>query len=509
MPDTAPAIAPAASPAFDNSYARLPEALFKRLPPTPVSAPRLLKLNVALARELGLDPAWLASPAGVAMLAGNAVPDGAEPIAQAYSGHQFGHFSPSLGDGRAILVGEVVTPAGLRRDIQLKGSGPTPFSRRGDGRAALGPVLREYIVAEAMAALGIPTTRALAAVATGEQVFREDALPGAVLTRIAASHIRVGTFQYFAARRDTASLRALLEHAIARHDPDAAQADNPALAFFEGVVARQASLVARWMLVGFIHGVMNTDNCAISGETIDYGPCAFMDQYHPETVFSSIDHQGRYAYANQPAIAHWNLARLAEALLPLIGVDEAAAVEQAKGVLAGFSPAFGAAWKAGLLAKIGLGDEQPGDEDLIQDLLARMAENEADFTLAFRRLADAAEGDAAGFRALFADPAAADAWLVRWQARIAAGEVSPPEGGAATIPPPARAAAMRAVNPAYIPRNHLVEEALAAAVQNDDLAPFDALLAVLARPFEDQPGRERYALPPQPEERVRATFCGT
>jgi uncharacterized protein YdiU (UPF0061 family) len=495
MPDTAPAIAPAASPAFDNSYARLPEALFARLPPTPVAAPRLLKLNGALARELGLDPAWLTSPAGVAMLAGNAVPDGAEPIAQAYSGHQFGHFSPSLGDGRAILVGEVVTPAGERRDIQLKGAGPTPFSRRGDGRAALGPVLREYIVAEAMAALGIPTTRALAAVATGEQVFREDALPGAVLTRIAASHIRVGTFQYFAARRDTASLRALLEHAIARHDPAAAQAENPALAFFEGVVARQAALIARWMLVGFIHGVMNTDNCAVSGETIDYGPCAFMDQYHPETVFSSIDHQGRYAYANQPAIAHWNLARLAEALLPLIGVDEAVAVEQAKGVLAGFSPAFGAAWKAGLLAKIGLRDEAPGDEELIQDLLARMAENQADFTLAFRRLADAAEGDAAGFRALFTDPAAADAWLVRWQARIAAGG--------------ADAAAMRAVNPAYIPRNHLVEEALAAAVQQDDLAPFEALLAVLARPFEDQPGRERYALPPQPEQRVRATFCGT
>jgi uncharacterized protein YdiU (UPF0061 family) len=509
MPDTAPAIAPAASPAFDNSYARLPEALFARLPPTPVSAPRLLKLNVALAQELGLDPAWLASPAGVAMLAGNAVPDGAEPIAQAYSGHQFGHFSPSLGDGRAILVGEVVTPAGARRDIQLKGSGPTPFSRRGDGRAALGPVLREYIVAEAMAALGIPTTRALAAVATGEQVLREDALPGAVLTRIAASHIRVGTFQYFAARRDTASLRALLEHAIARHDPAAAKAENPALAFFEGVVARQASLVARWMLVGFIHGVMNTDNCAISGETIDYGPCAFMDHYHPETVFSSIDHQGRYAYANQPAIAHWNLARLAEALLPLIGVDEEAAVEQAKGVLAGFSPAFGAAWKAGLLAKIGLLDEAPGDEDLVQDLLARMAENEADFTLAFRRLADAAEGDAAGFRALFADPAVADAWLVRWQARIAAGGGSPQPRGAAEVSPVARAAAMRAVNPAYIPRNHLVEEALAAAVQQDDLAPFEALLEVLARPFDDQPGRERYALPPEPEQRVRATFCGT
>jgi uncharacterized protein YdiU (UPF0061 family) len=330
-------------------------------------------------------------------------------------------------------------------------------------------------------------------------VFREDALPGAVLTRIAASHIRVGTFQYFAARRDMESLRALLDHAIARHDPAAADAPNPALAFFEGVVARQGALVARWMLVGFIHGVMNTDNCAVSGETIDYGPCAFLDHYHPETVFSSIDHQGRYAFANQPAIAHWNLARLAEALLPLIGEDEAVAVEQAKGVLAGFSPAFGAAWRAGLLAKIGLQEEAPGDEALIQDLLARMAENEADFTLAFRRLADAAEGDAAGFRALFADPAAADAWLAGWQARIAADGVSPA----------ARAAAMRAVNPAFIPRNHLVEEAIAAAVERDDLAPFEALLEVLERPFEDQPGRERHAQPPQPQERVRATFCGT
>jgi uncharacterized protein YdiU (UPF0061 family) len=500
MPDT-PIVAPAplpeagTRPAFDNSYARLPEALFARLPPTPVAAPRLLRLNLALAGELGLDATWLASPAGVAMLAGNHVPAGAEPIAQAYAGHQFGHFSPSLGDGRAILLGEVVTPAGLRRDIQLKGSGPTPFSRRGDGRAALGPVLREYVIGEAMAALGIPTTRALAAVATGEYVFREDALPGAVLTRVAASHIRVGSFQYFAARGDGAALRALLDHAIARHDPAAAGAANPALAFLEGVVARQAALVARWMLVGFIHGVMNTDNCAVSGETIDYGPCAFMDAYHPETVFSSIDHQGRYAFANQPAIAQWNLARLAEALLPLIGAETAAAVEMAKGVLAGFAPAFGAAWRAGLLAKIGLAEEQAGDEALIQDLFARMAEGGADFTLAFRRLADAAQGDGEGFAALFADPDAGRDWLARWRERAGAAGVD--------------AAAMRAVNPAYIPRNHLVEEAIAAAVEREDLAPFETLLEVLARPFEEQPGRERHALPPRPEERVRATFCGT
>ncbi|MBR0684041.1 YdiU family protein [Roseomonas eburnea] len=501
MPD-APLLAPAPPaeagrpPRFDNSYARLPERLFARLPPTPVPAPRLLRLNAPLAGALGLDPAWLASPAGVAMLAGNAMPEGAEPIAQAYAGHQFGHFVPSLGDGRAILIGEVVTPEGLRRDIQLKGSGPTPFSRRGDGRAALGPVLREYIVSEAMAALGIPTTRSLAAVATGDWVMRDDALPGAVLTRIAASHIRVGTFQYFAARRDTEALRILADHAIARHDPAAAEAANPALALLDGVVARQASLVARWMLVGFIHGVMNTDNCAVSGETIDYGPCAFLDEYHPEKVFSSIDRIGRYAYGNQPGIAHWNLARLAECLLPLIAEDEDKALELARASLAGFAPRFGAAWREGLLGKLGLTEEEEDDEALVQDLFTLMAEGGADFTLTFRRLCDAAEGEDAALRSLFAEPAAVDPWLVRWRARLAR------EGAG-------RAAAMRAVNPAYIPRNHLVEEAIAAAVQRDDLAPFEALLAVLERPFEDQPGRERHAEPPRPEERVLQTFCGT
>ena len=395
----------------------------------------------------------------------------------------------------------MLTPAGERRDIQLKGSGPTPFSRQGDGRAALGPVLREYIISEAMAAFGIPTTRSLAAVATGEYVLREDALPGAVLARTAASHLRVGTFQYFAARRDADALRVLADHAIARHDPAAAQAANPALALLEGVVARQADLIARWMLVGFIHGVMNTDNCTISGETIDYGPCAFMDHYHPETVFSSIDHQGRYAFANQPAIAHWNLARLAEALLPLLAADEEEALSLARAALARFAPAFGAAWRAGLLRKLGIADEQEGDEALVQELFARMADGQADFTLTFRRLADAAadpSADAAA-RALFADPAAYDGWAADWRARLAREGTGPAE----------RAAAMRAASPAYIPRNHLVEEALAAAVERDDLAPFESLLEVLSRPFEEQPGRERYATPPRPEERVRATFCGT
>ncbi|MBW6396955.1 YdiU family protein [Roseomonas sp. HJA6] len=485
-------------PVFDNSYARLPERLFARLPPTPVSAPRLLRLNRALAEELGLDPDWLASEAGVAMLSGNLVPPGAEPIAQAYAGHQFGHFNPSLGDGRAILLGEVVTPDGARRDIQLKGSGPTPFSRRGDGRAAVGPVLREYLISEAMAAFGIPTTRSLAAVATGDFVFREGALPGAVLTRVAASHIRVGTFQYFAARRDHDALRVLLDTAIARHDPAAGEAANPALAFLEGVAARQAELIARWMLVGFIHGVMNTDNCAVSGETIDYGPCAFMEAYHPETVFSSIDQQGRYAYGNQPAIAHWNLARLAECLLPLIDADENAAIEAAQGALSTYAARFGAAWRDGLLRKIGLGPAEDGDEELLQDLLLRMADGKADFTLTFRRLADAADDVAADgvVRALFADPAAYDGWAPGWRLRLAR-------------EPAGRGLAMRAVNPLYIPRNHLVEEALAAAVSRDDLGPFEALLAVIQRPFEEQPGRERYAQPARPEERVTATFCGT
>ncbi|WP_198377160.1 protein adenylyltransferase SelO [Neoroseomonas rubea] len=486
-------------PAFDNSYARLPERLFARLPPTPVKAPRLVRLNTGLARELGLDAAWLASEDGVAMLAGNRMPDGAEPIAQAYAGHQFGHFSPSLGDGRAILLGEVVTPAGARRDIQLKGSGPTPFSRRGDGRAAVGPVLREYIVSEAMAAFGVPTTRSLAAVATGEWVFREDAVPGAVLTRVASSHLRVGTFQYFAARRDMDAVRVLVDHAIARHDPAAAQAANPALALLEGVVARQAALIARWLALGFVHGVMNTDNCTISGETIDYGPCAFLEAYHPETVFSSIDHQGRYAYGNQPGIAHWNLARLAECLLPLIDAEEDAAMEAAKSALAGFAPRFGVAYRAAMARKVGIAQAQPEDEALIEELLRRMMEAEADFTLTFRHLADAVEGNDAPVRAVFADPAAFDGWAEGWRARLA-------QDGLA---PEARAAAMRRENPLYIPRNHLVEEAIAAAVDGEDFSRFETLVEVLARPFDAQPGRERHALPARPEERVTRTFCGT
>jgi uncharacterized protein YdiU (UPF0061 family) len=486
---------------FDNTYARLPEHFFARLPPTEVAAPRLIKVNQGLARELGLDPDWLASAIGVAVLAGNRIPDGAEPLAQAYAGHQFGNFVPQLGDGRAILLGEVVAPDGRRRDIQLKGAGPTPFSRRGDGRAALGPVLREYIISEAMHALGIPTTRALAAVATGEYVFRETALPGAVLTRVAASHIRVGTFQYFAARQDLEAIRTLADHVIARHHPDAAAAENPYRGLLAAVCTAQADLVARWMLVGFIHGVMNTDNVTISGETIDFGPCAFMDAYHPGTVFSSIDQGGRYAFGNQPRIAIWNLTRLAEALLPLLAEDQDAAIEQAQRILAGFAERFQAAWEAGLARKIGLTQPRKGDAALAQDLLERMAENEADFTLTFRHLAEAAADPAAdaALRGLFADPAAFNAWAPRWRARLAEGDVAPE----------ARRAAMRAANPAFIPRNHQLERAMAAAVQSDDLRPFETLLEVLGRPFDDQPGREEYGLPPKPEERVLATFCGS
>jgi uncharacterized protein YdiU (UPF0061 family) len=476
---------------FDNSYARLPARFFARLPPTPVAAPRLVKLNTALAAELGLDAGWLASAEGVAVLAGNAVPAGAEPIAQAYAGHQFGGFSPQLGDGRAILLGELIGRDGQRRDLQLKGSGPTPFSRNGDGRAALGPVLREYIISEAMHAFGIPTTRSLAAVTTGETVRRETELPGAVLTRVAASHVRVGTFQYFAARQDVEALRLLADHVIARHHPQAAAAPNPYRGLLEAVIAAQAELVARWMLVGFIHGVMNTDNMTISGETIDYGPCAFMDGFDPAQVYSSIDYGGRYAFGNQPRIALWNLTRLAEALLPLLDEDQDRAVAIAKEALGGFGPRFDAAWEGGLARKIGLTPRE-GDTALVDDLLRRMAAQKADWTLTFRGLAD---GTA---RAQFGDPAAFDEWDAAWRARLA-------EEGAT---PSDRAAAMRAVNPAFIPRNHQVERALAAAM-GGDLAPFETLLAVLARPFEDQPEAADYALPPKEEERVLATFCGT
>jgi uncharacterized protein YdiU (UPF0061 family) len=486
---------------FDNSYARLPERLYARLDPTPVAAPRLIRVNAVLAEQLGIDPQELASPEGVEILAGNRVPEGAAPIALAYAGHQFGQFVPQLGDGRAILLGEVVGRDGSRRDIQLKGSGRTPFSRAGDGRAALGPVLREYLISEAMAALGVPTTRALAAVTTGERVVRERVLPGAVFTRVAASHLRVGTFQYFAARGDVEALRVLADHAIARHYPEAAAAEHPTRALLDAVVARQAELVARWLLIGFIHGVMNTDNTSISGETIDYGPCAFMDAYDPATVFSAIDHAGRYAYGNQPRIAHWNLTRLAETLLPLLDEDQEKSVATAQESLSAFAPRFEAAYAMGLRRKIGLSTPRDGDAEVIQDLLTLMADNGSDFTLTFRTLCDAAQGGEghASVRALFADAAAYDAWAERWHRRLD----EEPGGGEAG------SAAMRAVNPAFIPRNHLVEAALNAAIEHQDFVPFEDLLDILSCPYEDRPGSERFAAPPAPEERVRQTYCGT
>ncbi|MEM7490198.1 MAG: YdiU family protein [Pseudomonadota bacterium] len=460
--------------AFDNSYARLPERFYTRMPPTPVAAPSWIALNEGLARDLGLDPDILRG--AVDVFAGNRTPDGAAPLAQLYAGHQFGGWSPQLGDGRAILLGEHV--AGDRRwDVQLKGSGPTPYSRMGDGRAAMGPVVREYLVSEAMHALGVPTTRALAAVATGETVLRQEGpLPGAVLTRVAASHIRVGTFQVFAARDDVDGLRALLGHAIARHAPGA---EGP-MGLLRHVMGVQARLVARWMGLGFVHGVMNTDNMTISGETIDYGPCAFLEAYHPETVFSSIDQFGRYAWKNQPDIALWNLAQLATALLPLMG-ERAAAVEEATEVLEGFRDLYAAAWTEVMAAKIGV-----ADMDLAMELLDIMAEGQADFTNTFRALTVTPEEA----RNQVTDRARFDDWFARWQARD-----------------PDRTAMARA-NPAVIPRNHRVQEAIAAA-EAGDYAPMHRLAEVLTAPWEEIAANAPYRRPAREGERVTRTFCGT
>jgi serine/tyrosine/threonine adenylyltransferase len=489
--DTPPRASADGGGQFDNSYARLPQRLYARRTPTPVRSPRLVKLNSALAEALGLEATWLASAEGTAVLAGNHVPAWADPLAMAYAGHQFGHFVPQLGDGRAILLGEIVDRDGTRRDLQLKGAGRTPFSRRGDGRAALGPVLREYILSEAMHALGIPTTRALAVVTTGEPVFRETVLPGAVLTRVAASHLRIGTFEYFAARGDHEALTILVEYALARHYPALQGSPTPALALLAAVREAHAALVARWMQVGFIHGVMNTDNMTIAGETIDYGPCAFLDAYDPATVFSSIDHQGRYAFGNQPRIAHWNLARFAETLLPLLDDHPDKALALAADMVGQFPASFKRAWRAGMRRKLGLVHEQPDDADLMDTLLELMHAHAADYTNTFRQLCVVAEGGAA--------PAGYEAWVTRWRARLAH-EVQPRQ---------AAAARMRAHNPAVIPRNHRVEAVLDAAVHQGDFAPLEAFLAVLATPFVLAPHYEAYSAPPAPSERVYQTFCGT
>jgi serine/tyrosine/threonine adenylyltransferase len=488
---------------FDNSFAReLPE-LFEPWKARHAREPRLVALNNQLVRELSGDVDRLRAAEGVDVLVGNVVPGGAEPIAQAYAGHQFGGYSPRLGDGRALLLGEIVTADGARVDLQLKGSGRTPFARGGDGLAAIGPMLREFLMCEAMHALGIPTTRALSVVATGDDVRRETMLPGAVLARVASSHLRVGTFQYAAAHEDSTLVSRLTDYAIARHFPSAATENLPAVAFFEAVMDAQAALMARWMTVGFIHGVMNTDNMTISGETIDYGPCAFLDAYDPATVFSSIDHGGRYAYGNQPQIAQWNLARFAETLLGLFDPDLDAAAELATGLLHTFPDRYRSRWLEGMAAKLGLTlidvhiDVAPID-DLVTDLLALLHGQHVDFTLFFRSLSTAVRGDGDATRGLFAEPTVIDSWLDRWTT-LRDGDARSCTGVSD---------AMDRVNPVYIPRNHLVEEALEAATAGD-LAPFERLIDVLADPFSERSGLERYAQPAPPEFGRHQTFCGT
>lgn len=487
---------------FDNSFARELPALHQPWQAATADAPRLLVLNDALATSLGADPAVLRSDEGVAVLVGNVVPEGAEPVAMAYAGHQFGGYSPRLGDGRALLVGEIVDAAGNRRDLHLKGSGRTPFARGGDGLAAVGPMLREYLISESMHALGVPTTRSLAVVATGGQVARDTMLPGAVLARVAASHVRVGTFEYASANGGPELVRQLADHAIARHHPIAAEADQPYLGLLACVVGAQAALVARWMQVGFVHGVMNTDNVTISGETIDYGPCAFMDAYDPSTVFSSIDHGGRYAYGNQPAITLWNLARFAEALLPLLGPDTDAAVAAATEVLETYAEVYDHHWRSGMCAKVGLdpalgaGTEQ--DRVLLSELLDLLAAQRVDLTRAMRSLASSVRGDPGPARSLFSDPAPFEEWSLRWATRR--GELG--------ADPAATAASMDLLNPLYVPRNHLVEAALDAATAGD-MGPFEELLAVLRDPFVEQTGAEAYALGAPEGAGAYRTFCGT
>ncbi|RLP54316.1 MAG: YdiU family protein [Ketobacter sp.] len=491
---------------FDNTYLRVASTLFANQLPTPVKQPGLIRINSALAEMLYINPKQLESEEGVAVLAGNKIPQGAEPIATAYAGHQFGGFNPRLGDGRAILLGEVIGQDGHRYDLQLKGSGITPYSRNGDGRSPLGPVLREYILSEFMAALGVRTTRSLAAVTTGETVIREQALPGAVLTRVARSHIRVGTFQYFAARDDLESLTKLADHVIARHYPEAAQANNPYLSMLAQVIQAQAELIAHWQSIGFIHGVMNTDNMLISGETVDYGPCAFMENYHPSTVFSSIDHQGRYAYSNQPAIGHWNLACLAQALLPLVDQDEAAAIPLIQPILDAYGDQYTAAYQQRMCAKLGIAQANHETDELITDLLVLMAKHSVDFTLGFRVLADWLDWDgnaesakAINSAGLYPLPAEFQPWVLRWQQLLDAGQ------GKHTTD---IGIAMLANNPVFIARNHQVEQAIQAG-NVGDFAPFHKLVDVLAKPFELDASNKGYADPAMAEQRVTQTFCGT
>lgn len=489
---------------FDNSFAKLPDTFYTRQQPTAVSSPSLIKFNDELAKILKLDAAAMQSDSGLSTLAGNTMPDGADPIAAVYAGHQFGGWSPQLGDGRAILLGEVLGQRNVRYDIQLKGSGPTPYSRQGDGRAAVGPVVREYIVSEAMAALGVPTTRALCAIATGDLVRRETMLPGAILTRVAQSHVRVGSFQFFAARRDHDALKRLTDYIINRHYPTLADTDNPPLALLKTVVDKQAQLVAHWQSIGFIHGVMNTDNASVIGLTIDYGPCAFMDAYNPETVFSSIDHHGRYAYQNQPGIAQWNMANFAQCLLPLIDNDDEKSLAVAQEVIDSFPAQFAQVYLARFRHKLGLSVEEADDIKLVSGFLDCLANDKVDFTNAFRSLllcsveSDAGTDKADALLNLFSSTQAINSWLEQWRARHTI-ETNSIES---------RSELMRRNNPAYIPRNHIVQKVITAAEQQD-YEPMHELASVLSDPYSKQPGAEQYALPAKPGEEVKATFCGT
>jgi len=484
---------------FDNTFAREMEGFWVQARPARASVPRMVAFNGELAEELGLDAEGLDSERGARWFAGAELPAGAEPLAQVYAGHQFGGFSRRLGDGRALLLGEVIDRAGVRRDIQLKGSGPTTYSRGGDGLAGLGPVLREYLIGEGMHALGVPTTRALAAVTTGETVYREEPTPGAVLTRVAASHVRVGTFEYFASQGDRERVRKLADYVLARHDSELVGREGQYLGLLEAVCERQASLIARWMHVGFIHGVMNTDNMAISGETIDYGPCAFMERYAPDTVFSSIDRNGRYAYGRQPQMAFWNLSRFAETLLPLLDSDEERSVEIATAAVQSFVPRYEAHWLRGMRAKLGFWTEMGGDEQIAGDFLGALHDGQVDFTLAFRSLAQAALGNREPLRSMFGCAKSIDAWLEGWEARLELEDIE------AT----ARVKTMQRANPAFIPRNHKVEEALEAAAERSDFGPFRELLEVIRRPFDEQPGRAAYSVPAPLDAEPYQTFCGT
>ncbi|NHO67817.1 YdiU family protein [Aestuariicella hydrocarbonica] len=499
---------PAVKIPFDNTYLNVADALFSKQLPTAVEHPGLIRINEALAELLFIDPEQLRGAEGVAVLAGNAIPAGAEPIATVYAGHQFGNWNPQLGDGRAILLGEVVAKDGYRYDLQLKGAGQTPYSRMGDGRSPLGPVLREYIVSEAMAVLGVPTTRSLAAVTTGEKVARDQFLPGAILTRVARSHIRVGTFQYFSARQDLDSLTRLADHVISRHYPEAGQAANPYVSLLSQVVEAQAKLIAQWQSIGFIHGVMNTDNMLVSGETVDYGPCAFMENYDPETVFSSIDHAGRYAYSNQPPIAHWNLAWLAQSLLPLVDSDETKAIQLVQEALDNFKEQFLYHYNQRMCAKIGVAQVSEEANELVAELLAIMAKHQVDFTLGFRVLAEwlfwdrTEQGKSAiDAASLYTLPDEMQGWVRRWHELLALTQRTAEDIAAI-------ARGMHACNPVFIPRNHQIEFAIQAG-NAGDLEPFHRLVEVLSTPFEFDAQKLDYAMPATPDQRVLRTFCGT